>query len=57
MPVNPGNSRKAKPKADTEKTASHRKRKIVQPPRRGTISRSIIRKVIQEVIAKRPAHP
>ena len=37
-----------------EKTTSRRKRKIVTPGRRGTVSRAAIRRVIKEVIANRP---
>ena len=40
--------------AEEGKTTSHRKRKIVTPGRRGTVSISAIRKVIKEVIANRP---
>ena len=41
-------------KTVSQKTASRRTRKIMQPPRQGTISRSLIKKVIKEVIANRP---
>jgi hypothetical protein len=40
--------------AEERKTTSHRKRKIVTPGRRGTVSIAAIRKVIREVIANRP---
>ena len=40
-------------KAGEEKTASHRKRKIMTHAKRGTINRATIRKVIKEVIANR----
>ena len=40
--------------AEDQKTTSHRRRKIVTPGRRGTVSISAIRKVIKEVIANRP---
>jgi hypothetical protein len=41
-------------KADEERPTSRRKRKIVTPGRRGTVSRAAIRRVIKEVIANRP---
>lgn len=41
--------------AEEQKTTSHRKRKIVTPGRRRTVSIAAIRKVIKEVIANRPA--
>jgi hypothetical protein len=40
--------------ADERKTTQHRKRKIVTPGRRGTVSIAAIRKVIKEIIANRP---
>ena len=38
----------------SQKISSRLTRKIMQPPKRGTISRSRIRKVIREVISSRP---
>jgi hypothetical protein len=44
-------SEKPKP----QKNSSRRIRKIMTPVKEGTIKRSVIRKVIKEVIANRPA--
>jgi len=42
-------------KSKQPKASTHRQRKIMQPAKRGTVSRATIRKVIREVIANRPA--
>ncbi len=41
-------------KSKKTKASSHRARKIMTPVNQGTIKRSVIRKVIREVIANRP---
>lgn len=40
--------------SSSKKTHSSRARKIMTPVKQGTIKRSVIRKVIREVIAKQP---
>ncbi len=40
--------------ADEEKTTSRRKRKIIMPIRKGTVSESAIRKAIRNVMANQP---
>ena len=42
-------------KSKQPNASTHRQRKIMTPDKQGTIKRSVIRKVIREVIANRPA--
>ncbi|NIM15133.1 MAG: hypothetical protein GTO45_24480 [Candidatus Aminicenantes bacterium] len=41
-------------KADEERPTSRRKRKIIMPIRKGTVSESAIRKAIRKVMANQP---
>jgi hypothetical protein len=42
--------------AGGEKKTSHRERKVLLPPKRGTVSRAVIRKVVREIIKERSNH-
>ena len=41
-------------RTDEERPISHRKRKIIMPIRKGTVSESAIRKAIRKVMANQP---
>jgi hypothetical protein len=42
--------------AGEEKRASRRERKVLLPPKRGTVSRAVIRKAVKEIIKERSNH-
>lgn len=49
-----GNRRKSSPPdIDKKDGNSHRKRKVLLPPKQGTVSRAVIRKAVRKIIANR----